>query len=206
MFKCIRNINDCEVLLNCCKEIFAWSENWLMKLNVSKCKILSICHNKNNLIKFDYSFDLPGHGLVTLEYVDSIKDLGVLMDSSLSFDEHVYAKINMANKMLGIIRRTFTDMDKDSFLLLYKGMVRCHLEYAVSVWNPYKKGVIKDLENLQKRATKLIHNCKGLSYKERLIFLQLPTLKFRRCRGDMIEVFKILNSLYDNNVVPALIR
>jgi hypothetical protein len=108
--------------------------------------------------------------------------------------------------MLGIIRRTFTDLDKDSFLLLYKGMVRCHLEYAVSVWNPYKKGVIKDIENIQKLATKLIHDCRGLSYKDRLMFLQLPTLKFRRYRGDMIEVFKILNQLYDANVVPPLKR
>jgi hypothetical protein len=112
----------------------------------------------------------------------------------------------MGNKMLGIIRRTFIDLDKDSFLLLYKSLVRCHLEYAVSVWNPYKKGIIRELENVQKRATKLIYNCKGLSYKDRLMFLQLPTLKFRRYRGDMIEVFKILNQLYDINVVPPLNR
>ena len=41
---------------------------------------------------------------------------------------------------------------------------------------------------------------KLLSYKERLAPLKLPTLKYRRTRGDMIEVYKILTDKYDNNV------
>jgi hypothetical protein len=105
MYKWIKNRDDCNSLLQCCNELFTWSDNWLMKLNISKCKILSICYNRNNLIKFNYSLDLPDQGLVTLEHVESIKDLGVLMDSNLSFDDHIYDKINMGNKMLVIIRK-----------------------------------------------------------------------------------------------------
>ena len=52
---------------------------------------------------------------------------------------------------------------------------------------------IKDLEKVQKRATKMIKACQHLSYNKRLIYLKLPTLTFRRIRGDMIEVYKILN-------------
>ncbi len=73
-------------------------------------------------------------------------------------------------------------------------------------WNPYKKGLIRDIETIQKRATKLIRACKDLSYKDRLLFLPLPTLKYRRFRGDMIEVYKILNGFYDAKVVPPLER
>ena len=73
---------------------------------------------------------MPGHGFVSLEHESCVKDLGVWMDSDLSFDDHIYDKINVANKMLGIIRRNFVDLDKHCFLLLYKGMVRSHLEYA----------------------------------------------------------------------------
>ena len=57
-----------------------------------------------------------------------------------------------------------------------------------------------------KRATKLVRSCKKLSYKERLIHLKLPTLKFRRLRGDMIEVFKILNGYCDESAMPNLPR
>ena len=112
----------------------------------------------------------------------------------------------MGNKMLGILKRNFSDLDKNSFILLYKGMVRCHLGYAVSVWNPYRLALIRDIEKVQKRATKLIRECKGLAYKDRLMLLNLPTLKYRRIRGDMIEVFKILKQYYDASVVPHLER
>jgi len=51
------------------------------------------------------------------------------------------------------------------------------------------------------RATKLVLTAKHLTYKERLLQLKLPTLKCRRSRGEMIEVFKILTGKYDTNVI-----
>jgi len=69
-----------------------------------------------------------------------------------------------------------------------------------SVWNPHRQGLIKDLEKVQIRATKLILTVKHLPYKERLLQLKLPTLKYRRSRGNMIEIFKILTGKYDTNV------
>ena len=174
-----------------------------MKLNVSKCKVLSLSRH-SNVVKYDYGFTTPNQGVVVLDHEYLVKDLGVLIDPDLTFDEHISEKINVASKMLGIIRRNFIDLDKNCFLLLYKSLVRSHLEYAGSVWNPYKKGLIGEIEAIQKRATKLLRGCKGLSYEERLRWLHLPTLKYRRFRGDMLEVYKILNNLYDVKAVPTL--
>ena len=50
------------------------------------------------------------------------------------------------------------------------------------------------------RATKLVISIKNLTYKDRLKRLKLPTLKYRRIRGDMIEVYKILTNIYDSGV------
>ena len=108
--------------------------------------------------------------------------------------------------MLGIINRNFKDLDMFSLILLYKSMVRSHLEFASSVWSPYRTGLICDIERVQKRATNMIKVCKGLPYKERLKFLNLPTLKFRRVRGDMIEVYKILSGVHNSNIAPNLVR
>ena len=83
-------------------------------------------------------------------------------------------------------------------------MVRPYLEYANSVWCPYKEGDIKELEKIQKRATKLVINFKKIPYKDRLMHLKLPTLKYRQLRGDMIEAFKITHNLYHPEVSPEL--
>ena len=91
--------------------------------------------------------------------------------------------INKANRLLGIIRRSFCALDNTSFTLLYKAIVRPHLEYAATIWNPSKKGYIDDLEEVQRRATKLLQNISHLSYPERLAALSLPALEYRRIRG-----------------------
>ena len=130
-----------------------------MNLNIDKCKVLTISKQKN-LIDFKYGFQTEHLQFVELERVYGMNDLGVVVDSELSFKEHIYGKINKANQMIGIIKRNFKNIDKLSFTLIYKSMVRSHLEFANSVWSPYKNYLIEDLEKVQKRATKLV---KGLS-------------------------------------------
>ena len=55
------------------------------------------------------------------------------------------------------------------------------------------------IENVQRRATKQVPSLKQLSYTDRLKKLKMPTLKYRRIRGDMIETFKIVNGIYDRD-------
>jgi len=94
--------------------------------------------------------------LFHLEKVKSMVDLGVRFDSSLTFRDHIAEKINKAYSVLGIIKRNFIYMDEDTFILLYKSMVRPsapHVEFANLVWCPYKIGDLKEIEKIQKRAT-----------------------------------------------------
>ncbi|XP_053390990.1 uncharacterized protein LOC128553828 [Mercenaria mercenaria] len=72
--------------------------------------------------------------------------------------------------------------------------------------NPYKKKDILVIENIQRRATKMIPGLSNFSYEEKLRTLKLLTLKYRRLRGDMIEVFKLLNDMYyyDKSQLPKL--
>ena len=81
-----------------------------------------------------------GQELIPVEKVDSEKDLGVIIDKDLKFTEHINSKIKVANRNVGLIFRTFTYLDKDMFLNLYKSLVRPQLKYASPVWSPvYKK-------------------------------------------------------------------
>ena len=60
------------------------------------------------------------------------------------------------------------------------------------------------IEKVQKRATRFIISLKKHSYKDRLMQLNLSTLKYRRLRWDMTEVFKIVKQQYDTTIVPKI--
>ena len=86
------------------------------------------------------------------------------------------------------------------FIQLYKALIRPHLEYATVVWNPCLKKDVFLIESVQRRATRLVSEIRHLSYEERLRKLGLPTLNYRRCRNDMIQVYKVLNQI---DSIPA---
>ena len=62
-----------------------------------------------------------------------------------------------------------------------------------------KKKYKDALENVQRRTTKQINGMSDMSYPDRLRKLKLPTLAYRRIRGDMIEIYKLLHGKYDSN-------
>ena len=86
------------------------------------------------------------------------------------------------------------------FLQLYKALVRPHLEYANVIWHPQFKRQSQLIEKVQRRATKILCDIKDYSYQERLLALNLPSLKYRRLRADLIQTFKIIHDIDNINV------
>lgn len=74
----------------------------------------------------------------------------------LKFDKHIKNCTNKANRTPVIIKHTSDYLDKDMLIILYKSLVRPLLENATCVWTPYLKKHIREVENVQKRATKFI--------------------------------------------------
>ena len=170
-----------------------WTEKWNLYFNVQKCKVMYI--GKKNP-KHDYFMKL-NNITSKISECDSEKDLGITLDTSLKFDNHIQKKINKANQVMGLIKRSFDYLHKDVFVRLYKTLVRPHLEYGNSVWHPNLKRQSIAIEKVQRRATKVVKACKNMSYEERLRFLHLPSLKGRRIRGDLIQVYKIVTNIDD---------
>ena len=77
--------------------------------------------------------------------------------------------------------------------ILYVSLVRPHLEFAVPVWNPYLKKDIEMLENVQHRVTRIVARLKKEEYRVRLKEMRLTTLETRRKRGDLIQLYKVVN-------------
>ena len=84
-------------------------------------------------------------------------------------------------KVLGLIKKSFAILDKRTLPLLYKSLVCPHLEYGNVIWGQLFRGDIIAIENVQRRATKLIPLLKDLTYEERLRALNLPSLAHHQC-------------------------
>ena len=133
------------------KKLEDWSATWLLRFHPDKCKVVTA--GKAERQNYDYILSNT-----TLERVEKEKDIGVTIDSKLTFEHHI-------NSTMGLMR-TFTSIDEETFLLLYKALVRPHLEYANALWSPYKIKDITAIENVQRRATKLVPSLKNLEYSD----------------------------------------
>jgi len=76
-FKRVRSAEDSAVLQRSCDRLFQWSNQWLLKLNVDKCKVLSI--GLRNTTDFTYYLE-DVNDQIKLERTSSMKDLGVIND------------------------------------------------------------------------------------------------------------------------------
>ena len=81
------------------------------------------------------------------------------------------------------------------FLLIYKSLIRPVSEYCNTVWTPIYKKDSRSLEQVQRRATKLVKNKRDYDYPTRLRLLKLPSLVYRRRRADMLLIFRIFKGI-----------
>ena len=167
-----------------------WSDNWLLLFNILKCKFVQY-----GLVKFVFNYQMrDSKGNISSLLKDSEeKDLRIIFQENLKFDEQILESVGKANKILGLIKRSFVHIDCELFLKLYKSLVRPIVDYGNVIWYPYTKKNKKLIENIQRRATRMIPELKGISYTDRLSKLKLFSMDYRRKRGDMIQLFKILN-------------
>ncbi len=142
-----------------------------MPFNVNICHILQVgTRNK----KYEYEL-----GVVKLESVRCVKDLGVTMTSNLIFSQHCKEAACKANRILGFINRNFCFKNKDIILS------QTPFEYVVQFWLPHHAKSIAKLEAVQRRAMKMIPSLHNKSYEERLAQLNLFPLEKCRIQGKL---------------------
>ena len=186
--KIYRSVSSCAGSAELQKDldaISAWSDEWQLPFNETKCKSLHI-GSRNPCLTYRM------HG-IELEQVTVEKDLGVYLDSELKFRKQASAAAAKGNQLLALIKRSFLCIDAVTLPALYKTLVRPHLEYGNLIWGPFNRADQKLIERVQRRATKLVQVIRHLPYEERLKQLNIPSLHYRRRRGDMIAMYQILN-------------
>ena len=114
-----------------------------------------------------------------LEESFSEKDLGIYVDCDLKFRKQGACAVAKATQVLSLIRRSFELLDLVTLPLLYKALVRPHLEYGCAIWGPFNRADQKCIEQVQRRATRLVPEIRHETYPERLRRLDLPSMYSR---------------------------
>ena len=136
---------------------------------------------------------------LVIDSVTSHKDLGTQFDDQLKFHEHTSEVCTKANRILGMIKKSFEHLDIHMVSKLFTTLVRPTLEYSNFIWGPHFVLDQRKIEKVQRRATKMISQLQDVSYGERLSVLSLPSLSHRRFRGDLIMLYKVLNGYFNSN-------
>lgn len=155
----------------------SWVLNSQMALNPSKCKTITVTFRRNP--PPPVPLFLCGKQLPTCE---SVKVLGVQIQSDLKWNEHTDAMVKKANTKLYFLRRLRrSGVPKSDLAKIYTGYVRPTLEYACPAWHGSLTQALSDqIERVQKRACRIIIGRAFSSYHDALQTLSIPTLQDRR--------------------------
>ena len=168
LFSVVHNLNTFTNNLNeDLKKINDWATQWKMSFNpdptkqaqevIFSCKVKKPLHiplNFNNTNVKQTAFQ---------------KHLGLILDSQLSFEEHLKTIFSKANKTIGLIRKLRNSLPRPSLMTLYKSFIQPHLDYGDIICDqPFNNSFQNKIESIQYNACPAITGAiRGMS-KERL--------------------------------------
>ena len=202
IYRIINSDYDSLTLQSDINRIVSWSDTWLLSLNPTKCKVLTVSL-KRNVLTFPYKLNTHA-----LSRVNSMRDLGVIIDQKLNFCDHVDSMIQGARKTLGFIMRNSYSINSEHVLkLLYYTMVRSKLEYASVIWNGISKHQSDRIERVQHKFLTFLHKRTTGFYSDDINLLcniyHLQSLKSRRAIFDNIFLYKCINGKFNVNVLTS---
>ena len=202
IWKEIKNESDQFDFQICLNAVVEWATTWQMTISVEKCCVMKI--GSSSSFKFEY--DING---VPVNYVNSVKDLGVEVDANLNFSSHCSAISKKASQRANMILRTFRSRDFKFLILVFKVFVRPMLEYATPIWSPHLIKSKIPLETVQRKFTKRVfYRCfqdkSNISFSNRLALAQLDAFENRRFEFDLVFLFKVFCGDVDLNFAVFL--
>ena len=158
----------------------------------SKCYSISFSRSTSTSL---YEYKING---MALNRVEEIRDLGVVVDRTLSFRNHIKKLSSAGCRNLGFVLRNSNDLSLNSVRLVYSSFVRSGLEYGSVVWSPFYHCDIDMLEKVQKKffrhyAFRLGYVWSETDYETISNISNLQSLEKRRLNADLLFVYKLLN-------------
>ena len=204
LFYRVRAAPDCLLLQSDLDNLSRWSADWQLKLNPSKCHAFTMTLKTSAVL---YPYSISGS---VLERVSEVRDLGVLLDSKLTFSAHINQTVCKANRALGLLIRSFqTGLPRQKFnqktlLASYSANVRSVIEYGCIIWGGAARSHTMRLERIQhkfliwlaSRADNV--HAQSFEYSELLRTFKIPSLEARRLQYDLMFIRNVYSGDIDS--------
>ena len=181
-----------------------WSFDNQLLLNPDKTKLL-VCGSKHGAAKTrNFKLSFLGKQLAPVE---AARDLGVILDTSLTFDDHVTATVASCMSRLGQINRVKHCFDKRTLIIIINALVFSKLFYCSSVWSNTSQSNIAKLQAVQNFACRIVSGSKKYDHvtpiPKQLNWLPVKQHMYYR---DSIMAFKCMNGLVPGYLSDQLIK
>ena len=191
LYRKIKTPADARLLQEDLDRLQEWCITWGLTLNPSKCKAFTMTLRRKP-VQTTYKI-----GTSALEPVSSIRDLGIIVDSKLTFADHLNRTVSQANRALGILIRSFQTGSKGakfetrSLLTAYYANVRSILEYGTVVWAGAAKSHTVRVDRVQHKFLLWLNShcnipCQSVSYSSLSRHFGVPFLSSRRVQHDLL--------------------
>ena len=199
-----RRINlysDHHLLQNDINNLYEWSIRNKIVFHPDKCKAISVTMQRNMLDNLPFNVFIYEINGTLIDYVSSQKDLGVYLNTKLTWNKQHDVLVANASSKFDILRRTchfITDVrQKRTF---YLTVVRSLLEHCSTIWDPQHVTHLAKYIAVQKRAIKWINNepfahYNDEKYHSELRKLEILPMKFKFIYNDLVMFYKIINKL-----------
>ena len=202
----VRTPDDAVALQTDLDTLSAWSASWKLKLNPIKCKAITFTL-RTKPVTFDYVI----HG-TALERVSVMRDLGVVLDSKLTFGPHVDSVVRCANRALGMYLRSLQTSRAARgrrfcpapLITAFNAHVRSIMEFGSVVWAGAAKTHVQRLERIQHKMLMWLafHSTKpsqSLDYDHLLSHFSVRSVRSRLVQRDLT----FLHSVFSGRVRSA---
>ena len=209
IFRKITSPSDGLLLQNDLDRLVAWSVRWGLTLNPAKCKTFTMTLRRAPVrIKYFISG-------TELQHVTEMKDLGVKLDSKLTFAPHVSDIVRRGNRALGLFIRSFqvgsskSKFNRGALFAAYFANVRSILEYCSVIWAGAAKTHTVRVDRVQHKFLiwLLTHTRSGhatsLAYSQLLLHFKIPSLAARRVQHDILFIRNVLVGKVDDKTLSS---
>ena len=186
-------------------KIHQWAKSWLVNFNPNKTEQLII--SRKAVPPVHPKLEMNN---VEIQKVNCHKHLGLIINKTCSWYEHILDITSKAWKRINILRSLMYKLDRKTLETVYLSFIRPTLEYGDIVWDNCSKTEKEEIENVQYEAARIVTGATRSCSKSKLLEeTGWDSLEHRRSKHRLITFFKMVNKEvppYLKNLVPPRVH